>query len=205
MDSPDRIAGRRRPAAHPNSRFCTPIRQCPSLSVDYDDPTGVPIDAIIFGGRRRDTVPLVTQARSWQHGVSRRTLSSETTAAATGAVGIVRRDPMAMLPFLGYHAGDYFRHWLQIADQPGVQLPQYSTSIGSSRLHGRFLWPGFGENSRVLAWIAERLEGTADAVETPIGLVPTPDGLDTAGLAWPRARWPRPRPSGRRSGAPRPI
>ena len=174
------------PAAHPNSRFCTPIKQCPVLSEAFDDPGGVPIDAILFGGRRRDTVPLVTQARDWRHGVFLgATLSSETTAAATGAVGVVRRDPMAMLPFLGYHVGEYLRHWLRIGEQHDAsRLPAvFYVNWFRRSAAGDFLWPGFGENSRVLAWVVDRLEGTADAVETPIGLVPTPDGLDTAGLA----------------------
>lgn len=173
------------PAAHPNSRFCTPIRQCPTLSADYDNPVGVPIDAIVFGGRRKTTVPLVTQARDWQHGVFLgSTLSSETTAAATGAVGVVRRDPMAMLPFIGYHAADYLGHWLEVGKQhDAAQLPAvFHVNWFRRSPGGGFLWPGFGENSRVLKWIVERLEGTAAAVETPIGYAPAPGSLDVAGL-----------------------
>jgi phosphoenolpyruvate carboxykinase (GTP) len=146
----------------------------------------VPIDAILFGGRRRTTVPLVTEARDWVHGVYLgATLSSETTAAAVGKVGVVRRDPMAMLPFIGYNAGDYFRHWIEMGKGRGDAslLPKvFYVNWFRRDDDGRFLWPGFGENSRVLAWIAGRLDGTAAAVETPIGRVPTPDALDLSGL-----------------------
>nr|WP_246186748.1 phosphoenolpyruvate carboxykinase (GTP) [Microlunatus speluncae] len=173
------------PAAHPNSRFCFPIEQVPVLGDDYHSARGVPIDAILFGGRRRDTVPLVSQARDWEHGVFLgATLSSETTAAATGAVGVVRRDPMAMLPFLGYNVGDYFAHWLELGSRhPNAQLPPvFYVNWFRRDADGKFLWPGFGENSRVLKWITERLDGTADAVETPIGSVPVAGGLDLTGL-----------------------
>jgi phosphoenolpyruvate carboxykinase (GTP) len=172
------------PASHPNSRFCTPIEQCPVLAPEYDDPRGVPIDAILFGGRRRTTVPLVTEARDWVHGVFLgATLSSETTAAAAGRVGVVRRDPMAMLPFIGYHAGDYFQHWLDLAKGDEAKLPRvFYVNWFRRGEDDRFLWPGFGENSRVLKWIVERLDGDAAAVETPIGHVPTPDALDLTGL-----------------------
>jgi phosphoenolpyruvate carboxykinase (GTP) len=147
----------------------------------------VPIDAILFGGRRRSTVPLVTEARDWVHGVYLgATLSSETTAAAVGQVGVVRRDPMAMLPFIGYHAGDYFRHWLEIGkggQGDAALLPKvFYVNWFRRGDDGRFLWPGFGENSRVLAWIAQRLDGAGAAVETPIGRVPTPGALDLTGL-----------------------
>jgi len=173
------------PAAHPNSRFCFPIDQVPGLAAEYHSPQGVAVDAILFGGRRRDTVPLVLQARDWQHGVFLgATLSSETTAAATGRVGVVRRDPMAMLPFLGYHVGDYLRHWLELGRRhPGARLPQvFYVNWFRRDADGRFLWPGFGENSRVLKWIVERIEGRADAVDTPIGSLPTPGSLDVTGL-----------------------
>lgn len=172
-------------SSHPNSRFCTPITNCPILAPEYHDPVGVPISAILFGGRRASTVPLVVEARDWVHGVFLgATTSSETTAAATGAVGVVRRDPMAMLPFIGYHVADYFRHWLEIGrDADATKLPRvYFVNWFRKSAEGKFLWPGFGENSRVLDWIIRRIEGRAEAVETPIGYVPTPAAIDTAGL-----------------------
>ena len=172
-------------AAHPNSRYCTPISQCPTLAPEWDDPQGVPISVILFGGRRKTTVPLVTQARDWQHGVFiGATLGSEQTAAAEGKVGTVRRDPMAMLPFLGYNVGDYFQHWIDIgknADEskmPAVFFVNWFRRGGD----GRFLWPGFGENSRVLKWAIERIEHAADGKTTPIGIVPTAADLDLEGL-----------------------
>src|SRR3954452_10581773 len=175
------------PSAHPNSRFCTPISQCPILAPEYNDPRGVPIDAILFGGRRKTTIPLVTEARDWVHGVYLgATLSSETTAAAVGRVGVVRRDPMAMLPFIGYHAGDYFQHWIDMAKGASgdeAKLPKvFYVNWFRRDADGGFLWPGFGENSRVLKWIVERLDGKGAAVETPIGHVPTPEALDVTGL-----------------------
>ena len=180
------------PSSHPNSRFCTPIANCPVLAPEYYDPRGVPISAILFGGRRKTTIPLVTEARDWSHGVFMgATLSSETTAAATGAVGVVRRDPMAMLPFIGYHAGDYFQHWLDVgkgadaAKLPKIFYVNWFRREGADG-DGPFLWPGFGENSRVLKWVVERLEGTAAAQETPIGHVPTPESLDVEGLGLTR-------------------
>jgi phosphoenolpyruvate carboxykinase (GTP) len=172
-------------SSHPNSRFCTPIRNCPILADEYDDPNGVPISAILFGGRRKTTIPLVTESRDWIHGTFMgATLSSETTAAATGAVGVVRRDPMAMLPFIGYHAGDYFQHWIDVGkDADATKLPKiFYVNWFRRDDDGGFLWPGYGENGRVLKWVVERLEGRAAAVETPIGHIPTPDGLDVEGL-----------------------
>jgi phosphoenolpyruvate carboxykinase (GTP) len=172
-------------SSHPNSRYCTPIEQCPILAEEYYAPGGVPIDAILFGGRRKTTVPLVTEARDWTHGTFiGATLSSETTAAAVGAVGVVRRDPMAMLPFIGYNAGDYISHWINLGKQHDAdKMPKvYLVNWFRRDDDGKFLWPGFGENSRVLKWVVERLEGKADAVETPIGLLPTPGSIDIDGL-----------------------
>ncbi|MCG7606752.1 phosphoenolpyruvate carboxykinase [Mycolicibacterium sp. (ex Dasyatis americana)] len=172
-------------AAHPNSRYCTPISQCPTLAPEWDDPQGVPISAILFGGRRKTTVPLVTQARDWQHGVFiGATLGSEQTAAAEGKVGTVRRDPMAMLPFLGYNVGDYFQHWINIgknADESKMPAVFFVNWFRRGD-DGRFLWPGFGENSRVLKWAIERIEHKADGKSTPIGIVPTAADLDLSGL-----------------------
>ena len=173
------------PAAHPNSRYCTPMSQCPTLAPEWDDPQGVPISAILFGGRRKTTVPLVTQARDWQHGVFiGATLGSEKTAAAEGQVGTIRRDPMAMLPFLGYSAGDYCQHWLDLGkNADDSKLPKiFFVNWFRRGGDGRFLWPGFGENSRVLKWIIERVEGKANGVSTPIGIVPGADDLDVSGL-----------------------
>jgi phosphoenolpyruvate carboxykinase (GTP) len=172
-------------SSHPNSRYCTPIAQCPILAPEYDDPQGVPISAILFGGRRNTTIPLVTQSRDWENGTfMAATLSSETTAAATGEVGLVRRDPMAMLPFIGYDAGDYINHWLAIGKSAdSAKLPKiFYVNWFRRDSDGSFLWPGFGENSRVLKWVVERIEGRATATETPIGHVPTLESLDTDGL-----------------------
>jgi phosphoenolpyruvate carboxykinase (GTP) len=172
-------------SSHPNSRFCTPIKQCPTLAPEYDDPNGVPLDAILFGGRRKTTIPLVTEARDWTHGTFMgATLSSETTAAATGAVGVVRRDPMAMLPFIGYDAGDYFSHWINMAkNNDESKFPKiFYVNWFRRDEDGGFLWPGFGENSRILKYVIERVEGKVEAVETPIGLVPVAGAIDTDGL-----------------------
>ncbi|WP_313716119.1 phosphoenolpyruvate carboxykinase (GTP) [Arsenicicoccus bolidensis] len=172
-------------AAHPNARFCTPISQCPMAAAEYDSPNGVPISAILFGGRRATTIPLVAQSRDWKHGTYMgATLSSETTAAATGAVGVVRRDPMAMLPFIGYNAGDYVQHWLTIGNKGDAdKLPKiFQVNWFRKDDDGKFVWPGFGENSRVLAWVVDRLEGKAEGVESPIGLLPKPEEINTDGL-----------------------
>ncbi len=181
----NKLASAGEPSSHPNSRFCTPITQCPIIADEYFEPVGVPISAILFGGRRKTTIPLVTQSRDWQHGVFMgATLSSETTAAATGAVGVVRRDPMAMLPFIGYNAGDYFAHWIDMGKgADATKLPKiFYVNWFRRDADGGFLWPGFGENSRVLKWVMERLDGTAAAVETPIGHVPGAGSLDVEGL-----------------------
>ena len=172
-------------AAHPNSRYTTPISQCPVVAPEWNDPNGVPISAILFGGRRKTTIPLVTEARDWQHGTFMgATMSSEKTAAAAGKVGEVRRDPMAMLPFLGYNVGDYFAHWVDVGKSADAgKLPKiFYVNWFRRGEDGRFLWPGFGENSRVLKWCIERMEGTASATETPIGFVPTADQIDLDGL-----------------------
>jgi phosphoenolpyruvate carboxykinase (GTP) len=174
-----------RPAAHPNSRFTTPAGQCPAIDPAWEDPKGVPIDAILFGGRRPRLLPLIYQSFDWEHGTFLgATMSSEKTAAAAGKVGDVRRDPMAMLPFCGYNIGDYFAHWLKIGERSTAEkLPKifYVNWFRKSE-DGKWLWPGYGENSRVLKWVIERCEGGGEAVETPIGYLPTPDAVDRSGL-----------------------
>ncbi|MDY7101668.1 MAG: phosphoenolpyruvate carboxykinase (GTP) [Actinomycetota bacterium] len=172
------------PASHPNARFTAPAAQCPSIADEWEDPKGVPISAILFGGRRATNVPLVTQARSWEHGVFLASImSSEKTAAAAGKVGDVRFDPFAMLPFCGYNMGDYVGHWLEMGERDGAKLPElFWVNWFRKDDDGKFIWPGFGENSRVLKWVLERVAGGADATETAIGHVPTPASLDTDGL-----------------------
>jgi len=180
-----------RKSAHPNSRFAAPARQCPAISPHWEDPQGVPISAILFGGRRGSVVPLVNEALSWQHGTFLGSImSSETTAAAAGKVGALRFDPFAMLPFCGYHMGDYFAHWLKMTTRTDTaKLPRiYHVNWFRKGADGKFLWPGYGENSRVLKWVFERVTGTGEAVETPIGRLPAPGSLDVQGLSIPPAQ-----------------
>ncbi|CAN5510798.1 phosphoenolpyruvate carboxykinase (GTP) [soil metagenome] len=173
------------PAAHPNARFTAPASQCPSIAPEWEDPAGVPISAILFGGRRATNVPLVTESFDWQHGTFLGSImSSEKTAAAAGTIGEVRFDPFAMIPFMGYNAGDYMKHWLEIGQATDAEnLPKlFWVNWFRKGDDGSFLWPGFGENSRVLKWVFDRVAGTADAVDTAIGRVPTTDGIDLEGL-----------------------
>ena len=170
--------------AHPNSRFTAPAKNCPCISPEFDNPAGVPISAIIFGGRRASTTPLVYQSFDWTHGTYMGSaVSSETTAAATGAVGVLRHDPMAMKPFIGYNVGDYWAHWLEMGEKLGDKAPKiFNVNWFKQDENGNFIWPGFGDNMRVLDWIIKRCEGTIDADETAIGYIPKKTDINVEGI-----------------------
>ena len=178
-----------KPAAHPNSRFTVSVYNCPNLSKEYDNPQGVPISGIIFGGRRSNTIPLVCESFDWEHGVFRAsTNGSETTTAAGGPVGLVRRDPMAMIPFAGYNMGDYFAHWLEVGSRLAAPPKIFMVNWFQKNDACGFLWPGYRENSRVLKWMIDRIRGRVGARQTPIGLVPRLQDLELGGLELPQGR-----------------
>ncbi len=176
--------GKPQKLAHPNSRFTAPAENCPCISSEFNNPKGVPVSAIVFGGRRAKTAPLVYQSFDWAHGTFVGSImASETTAAAAGAVGVVRRDPMAMLPFCGYNMGDYWAHWLEMGEKLGDKAPKiFNVNWFRTDDEGHFIWPGFGDNMRVLDWIIDRCDGKADAVETAIGFEPKPEDINIEGL-----------------------